>query len=78
MKRLTKIYKGQIIPYECGVFCSTYCNNCSVGSGECDTAKSMIERLGAIENILGDNYDLARLRELVEADRDGRCVVLPF
>lgn len=26
---------------------------------------------------LGDNYDLDRLRELVEADRDGRCVVLP-
>lgn len=63
-------------------------------------------RLAAIEDILGDNYDLdrlkvivnqrmtmreevaerfritkdvpvERLRELVEADRDGRCVVLP-
>lgn len=34
-------------------------------------------RLAEIENILGDNYDLDRLRELVEADRDGRCVVLP-
>lgn len=34
-------------------------------------------RLAAIENILGDDYDLDRLRELVEADRDGRCVVLP-
>ena len=30
-----------------------------------------------LEDILGDNYDLYRLRELVEADRDGRCVVLP-
>lgn len=30
-----------------------------------------------IEDILGDNYDLDRLRELVEADRDGRCKVLP-
>lgn len=30
-----------------------------------------------IEDILGDDYDLDRLRELVEADRDGRCVVLP-
>lgn len=36
-----------------------------------------IDRLAAIEDILGDNYDLDRLRELVEADRDGRCVVLP-
>ena len=30
-----------------------------------------------IEDILGDDYDLDRLRELVEADRGGRCVVLP-
>lgn len=30
-----------------------------------------------IEDILGDNYDLDRLRELVEADREGRCVMLP-
>ena len=37
----------------------------------------VIERLAAIEDILGDDYDLDRLRELVEADRDGRCVVLP-
>ena len=34
-------------------------------------------RLAAIEDILGDGYDLDRLRELVEADKDGRCVVLP-
>ena len=37
----------------------------------------LAERLATIENILGDDYDLDRLRELVEADRDGRCVVLP-
>lgn len=34
-------------------------------------------RLADIEDILGDDYDLDRLKELVEADRDGRCVVLP-
>lgn len=34
-------------------------------------------RLAAIEDILGDDYDLDRLKELVQADRDGRCVVLP-
>lgn len=28
-------------------------------------------------DLLGDDCDLDRLRELVEADRDGRCVVLP-
>lgn len=34
-------------------------------------------RLKKIEDILGEDYDLDRLRELVEADKDGRCVVLP-
>ena len=34
-------------------------------------------RLKQIEDILGDTYDLDRLRELVEADKDGQCVVLP-
>lgn len=33
-------------------------------------------RLKMIEKILGDDYDLDRLRELVQADREGRCVVL--
>ena len=35
------------------------------------------KRLAAIEDILGDEYDLSRLRALVEADRDGLCMVLP-
>ena len=35
-----------------------------------------VDRLAAIEDILGDDYDLNRLREIVEADREGRCVVL--
>ena len=35
------------------------------------------ERLKLLEDVLGDNYDLDRLRELVQADREGRCVVLP-
>lgn len=40
---------------------------------------SITDLLARVEaaDILGDNYDLDRLRELVEADRDGRCVVLP-
>lgn len=36
----------------------------------------LYQRLTAIEDILGDEYDLDRLRELVQADREGRCVVL--
>lgn len=42
--------------------------------GEIDDA---IHRLADIEDILGDTYDLDRLRELVEANKAGRCVVLP-
>lgn len=34
------------------------------------------DRLALIEDILGDDYDLDRLRELVEADLDDRCVIL--
>lgn len=35
------------------------------------------KRLAEIENILGDDYDLDRLKELVEVDREGRYVVFP-
>lgn len=31
-----------------------------------------IDRLASIEDILGDEYDLERLRELARADRDGK------
>lgn len=36
-----------------------------------------VDRLAAIEDILGEEYELDRLRELAQADREGRCVVLP-
>lgn len=49
----------------------TYCKN-----GACSQRETW-ERLKAIEDILGDEYDLDRLRELVEADKEERCVVLP-
>lgn len=63
-------------------------DNLQFGPMECDgvlgflwlaavQATEMRGRLKMIENILGDNYDLDRLREIVDADRDGRCVVLP-
>ena len=34
-------------------------------------------RLNAIENILGEEYDLDHLRNLVQADREGRCIIAP-
>lgn len=39
--------------------------------------ENAIHRLVTIEDILGEEYDLDRLRELVQADREGRCVVIP-
>lgn len=64
MKRLTKIYPSGSY----GIV------------GDIDDA---VHRLAAIEDILCDSedkyeYDLDWLRELVEVDREGRCVVLPF
>ena len=38
---------------------------------------TIADRLAAIEDILGDEYDLDILREMVQAKREGRCVVLP-
>lgn len=60
--------------------CKEYADGCGVISCPfdcpCEIEQALFDRLGAIEEILGDDYDLDRLRELVEADRDGRCVVL--
>ena len=39
--------------------------------------ETAIHRLAAIEDILGDEYDLDKLMELVQAKRKGRCIVLP-
>lgn len=36
-----------------------------------------VNRLADIEDIMGDEYDLGKLMELVQAKRKGRCVVLP-
>lgn len=35
------------------------------------------ERIGLIEDILGEDYGLDRLRALVQADREGRCIIAP-
>lgn len=42
-----------------------------------EAKESVMSRLAAIEDILGDEYDLDRLRELKQADDEGRYVVLP-
>lgn len=75
MERLTeRHYKANDGYYmKCSETCHIDCGEKSY----CEEVDNVVDRLGAIEDILGDDYDLGRLRELVEADRDGRCVVLP-
>jgi len=62
------------------------CNSCSdyrwrscKESGEIDDCIQRLTwlRLLDIEDILGDDYDLDRLRELVRAEREGKCEALP-
>ena len=72
MKRITERSKsGDMLTVKC-----RNCEKTEIRSCE-DCQNAIYHRLTDIEDILGDNYDLDRLRELVEADRDGRCVVLP-
>lgn len=57
--------------------CREVCENQEdQGCKKCPIAKAF-DRLAEIENILGDEYDLDHLRELIESDRDGRLIELP-
>lgn len=53
----------------------TYMAELTTGKTKSAT-KGVLERFAVIQDILGDTYDLDRLRELVEADKSGRCVIL--
>ena len=76
MKRLTRRWGEEPYPNLAGRAVCEY--------KECDSAKSCndcahgrtAQRLAAIEDILGDEYDLDRLRELVQADREGRVEII--
>lgn len=70
MKRLT--FEGNFCDIAmCGeVQGGSFCED-----GVCSQRK-IWEQLKKIEDILGSEYDLDRLRELAQADKEGRCVVL--
>ena len=72
MERLTEMHYKKSDGYY--IRCSERCDK-DISDCECEKFCQIVEALGAIEDILGDNYDLDRLRELVEADRDGRCEI---
>lgn len=74
MERLTMWYDGN----------NAICNDencdsdcCPFADPVCEHVQNIIDRLDAIEDILGDDYDLDRLQKLVEADRAGMVMVIP-
>lgn len=71
MKRMT--FDGNFCDIAmCGeVRGGSFCEN-----GSC-SQREVWERLKALEDILGGEYDLERLRKLIQEDREGRLVVLP-
>ena len=74
MERLTKHhFKKQDGFY---MTCSEHCSKEDFSCEDCGEFDKLVDRLGTIEDILGDDYDLGRLRELVEAYREDRYIVL--
>ena len=74
MERLTEKRDGQnVIPLRQNG--KVKWSICSAGLGDAPTEYlygEHADRLAAIEDILGDEYDLDRLRELAQADREGK------
>lgn len=72
MKRMTnKWYKTDGFYLNCDPECK---------KAKCEECPDLIKAVGCfadIEDILGDEYDLDHLRELMESDRDGRLIELP-
>lgn len=73
MERLTEKHHKAVDGYY--MKCSEGCHLFSCE--ECERFGEGVDRLGQIENILGDTYDLDRLRELVKADKQGRVKIYP-
>ena len=69
------IERGQIKMARCAK-----CNQeVTTGYVLCDRCYKKMDgiREDSIKEILGDNYDLDHLKEIVQADKEGKCVVLP-
>ena len=67
MERLTKHhFKKQDGFY---MTCSEHCSKEDFSCEDCGEFDKLVDRLGTIEDILGDEYDLDRLREMVEESK---------
>ena len=72
MERLTeKHYNGDGYYMKCSETCPSDCSEIC----DCEELDRIVDRLGAIEDILGDDYDLDQLRErmrdITAADHSG-------
>lgn len=52
-----------------------YCRKCQFAKGNGVIYGNVVHDV--LVTLFGPDYDIDRLRELVEADKDGRCVVFP-
>ena len=74
MERLTEMHFKKADGFY--MKCSGHCCKEDFSCEDCGEFEKLVDRLGQIEDILGDIYDLDRLRELVEADKSGRCTII--
>lgn len=75
MERLTKTFQKAGEKFACLPECEVECvyGWAKENSGcRCDKFAKILNRLSAIEDILGDDYDLNRLKELLDADKENR------
>ncbi len=72
VERLTT--KNKVIGYQ--MKCSRCCEK-TIPCNECEEFEALVDRIGIIEDILGDDYNLDHLQELVEAVRAKRCFAFP-
>lgn len=70
MKRLTELHFKKTDGFY--MKCSEHCCKEDFSCEDCEEFEKLVDRLGSIEDILGDEYDLDRLREFAQSDREGR------
>ena len=69
MKRMTKKIGKHYTFHDCDIIC----DKCF---GGCKVSQRIMDKYGELEDLL-EGTDWERLKELMEADREKRCVVLP-
>lgn len=74
MERLTERHYGANNGYymKCSETCHIDCGEKSY----CEEVDNIVDRLGAIEDVLGDDYDMDLLRKQVAAYKEGRYIIM--